>query len=117
MSTTLSVTPSQEAPPLKSTSAPTNPEWRKVALAVIKRLAKRRKTLISADVLDKLATSDVKTPDLRAIGSVMREASALGIIESSGLVRDPNNTHSRSATTPWKSRICRQRHTSDAGNS
>jgi hypothetical protein len=81
----------------------TNPAWRTAALTVVKRLTRRRETLTSADVLDALAKSDVRTHDLRAIGGVMTEARALGYIESAGLVRR-SDKHTRGFTTVWRSR-------------
>jgi hypothetical protein len=106
MSSTLVVTQSTKTS--QQTTVPTNPEWRSAALSIIKRLAKRRETLTSKDVLDELAKSDVTTGDRRALGSVMREGAALGLIESAGLIRQRKNKYSRGASTLWKSRIYQQ---------
>lgn len=65
MSSTLSVTQSK---PKSHINTQTNPKWSKSALAVIKRLARKREALTSADVLNDLDKSDVATADLRAIG-------------------------------------------------
>jgi hypothetical protein len=74
--------------------------WRRSALATVKRLAKKRETLTSADVLKALAKSNAQTQDLRALGSVMTQARDLGFIESGGLVRrrDGHNRGARSLT-------------------
>jgi hypothetical protein len=108
MSSTRSVTQHTDSRITSPTTA-TNPQWSKSALAVIKRLARKRETLTSADVLNELAKSDVTTADLRAIGWIMRKARALGFIENSGLVRQRNNKHSRSASTLWKSLLYQQK--------
>ena len=78
--------------------------WRRSALAAVKRLAKKRETLTSADVLKALAKSNAQTQDLRALGSVMTEARDLGFIESAGLVRR-GDSHNRGASTLWRSRL------------
>src|ERR1019366_9634041 len=109
MSSTCSVTPKAKLH-INTPATPTNPRWSKSALAVIKRLARKRETLTSTDVLDELAKSDVTTADLRAIGWIMRKARTLGLIENSGLVRQRNNKHSRSASTLWKSLLYQQKH-------
>jgi len=87
-------------------TAHANPEWRKLALAKVKRLAKKGEPFTSADVLVQMAKSDIQTHDLRAIGGVMIEARDLGFIKSAGLVRR-NDKHNRCATTLWK---CRYHH-------
>lgn len=109
MSSTCSVTPKTKSH-IETPTTLTNPQWSKSALAVIKRLARKRETLTSIDVLDELAKSSVTTADLRAIGWIMRKACALGFIESSGLVRQRSNKHSRSASTLWKSLLYQQKH-------
>ena len=81
-----------------------DPKWRKAALAVVKRLARKQETLTTADVLQELEKSEVKTHDLRAIGGVMMECKKTGLIESAGLVRR-NDKHTRAATTLWRSKI------------
>ena len=105
MSSTLSVIPPKATLPPRIKDAPTNPEWRTFALAIIKRLAKRRETITSADVLNELAKSDITTGDLRSLGSVMREGATLGYIASAGLVRQRSNKRSRGASTLWKSLV------------
>lgn len=92
---------------INTATANADPKWRKAALVALKTLAEKRTTFISADVLAELASSDVKTHDLRAIGGVMIEGRDLGMIESSGLVRRADK-HTRGATTLWKSRIYQQ---------
>jgi len=81
-----------------------NPKWYKAALLAVKKLAKRRETFTTADVLAELKKTDVKTHDLRAIGPVMVDAKKSGWIESDGLVRR-NDSHTRGATTLWRSKI------------
>jgi hypothetical protein len=87
---------------INTSSAHTDPAWRKAALAIVKRLARKRETFTSADVLERLDNSEVKTRDLRAVGCVMVQARNLGIISNAGLVRR-SNKHSRGATTLWRS--------------
>ena len=58
------------------------------------RLASRKARFTSYDVLQELAKlSNVKTHDLRAIGSIMQEARDLGLITSLDLVRRNVNDH------------------------
>ena len=87
-------------------TANANPNWRKSALAVVKRLAKKRETLTAPEVLDVLSKSDVHTHDLRAIGGVLVEARRLGFIQSAGLVRR-NDKH---AEKLWASPFRLRRH-------
>jgi hypothetical protein len=89
-------------PQINTSAAHADPAWRKAALAIVKRLARKRETLTSADVLERLDNSEVKTRDLRAVGCVMVEARNLGIISNAGLVRR-SNKHSRGVTTLWRS--------------
>ncbi len=91
---------------IKTAKAHANQQWRRAALAAVKRLARRQNTFTTADVLHELDRSTSKTHDLRAIGSVMIDARDQNLIESAGLVRR-NDKHSRGATTLWKSKILR----------
>ena len=84
-----------------------DPAWRKAALATVKRLARKRETFTSFDVLERLDKSEAKTSDLRAVGSVMIQARNLGIIANAGLIRR-SNRHSRGATTLWRSLLIQQ---------
>ncbi len=81
-----------------------NRKWQRAALAAVKRLARKRRTFTTADVLAELQKSQQKTHDLRAIGPVMVDARVAGIVVSNGLVRR-NDCHSRGATTLWRSAI------------
>ncbi len=101
------MTPTHLVPPTITTQinrrgVHADPAWRKVALATVKRLARKRETFTSFDVLERLDKSEAKTSDLRAVGSVMIQARNLGIIANAGLVRR-SNRHSRGATTLWRS--------------
>lgn len=87
---------------IKAAKEHANPKWLEAALKVVKKLAKKRETLTTADVLTELEKSEVKTHDLRAVGPVMVLAKKLGWIESGSLVRR-NDAHTRGATTLWKS--------------
>ena len=109
MSSTCLVTLSKAKSHITTPTTPTTPQWSKSALAVIKRLARKRETMTSTDVLDELAKANVTTADLRAIGWIMRKARTVGFIENSGLVRQRNNKHSRSASTLWKSLLYKQK--------
>ena len=101
-------TASLASPHLNRVSANANPRWKKLALAVVKRLARHQKHFTTGTVLQKLARYPrTKTHDLRAIGPIMVEARDLGIIKSCGLVRR-NDSHTRGATVLWKS--CRYKH-------
>jgi hypothetical protein len=97
---------------IQSAKAGANPKWIKFALTVVKRIARCRSEFTSADVLERMDHSTIKTGDLRAIGPVMLQASKLGYIRSAGLVRR-DNRYTRGATVLWKSLIVRQRNTSE----
>jgi hypothetical protein len=93
--------------PINRSGVHADPAWRKAALSTVKRLARKRETFTSFDVLERLDKSEVKTSDLRAVGSVMIQARNLGIISNAGLVRR-SNKYSRGATTLWRSLLIQQ---------
>lgn len=103
-STCTAPTPQTTQSHIESASVQVNPAWKAAALIVTARLASRQQRFTSYDVLEELAKSDVKTHDLRAIGTVMLEAKNLGLITSVGLVRG-SNKRTRGATTLWESRL------------
>jgi hypothetical protein len=111
MSSTISKLPTTQSF-IDTAIAHANSNWRKSALAAVKRLARKRETLTSADVFTALAKSDVCTHDLRAIGGVMVQARDQGYIESGGLVRR-SDKHNRGATTLWRSRLCQAKDSSN----
>ena len=84
----------------------TNPSWKVAALQAAMRVARKQEHFTSADVLDELTKSNIRTADLRAIGAVMRQARDLGFISSCGPVR--RNDRTRNFTTLWESRVMAQ---------
>jgi hypothetical protein len=79
-----------------------DPKWQRVALAVVRHLARKGREFTTNDVLISLEKRQVQTHDLRAIGAVMVEAKKRGWIESAGLVRRADK-HTRGVTTCWRS--------------
>ena len=104
MPSTISHSSSKQDSQIETIVANAHLAWRRSALAAVMRLANKRETLTSADVLKALAKSNAQTQDLRALGSVMTEARDLGFIESAGLVRRRDG-HNRGASTLWRSRL------------
>lgn len=102
----VAVDPAKEA--IARGHAHADPDWRKAAMTIIKRLASRKRNFISRDVLERLERLHFKTPDLRAIGGVLMEAKKLGIIESDGYVRR-NDRYTRACTNLWRG--CRAKST------
>ena len=85
-----------------------SPKWCQLALAVVRRIARRQEEFTSADVLQALQKySDVSTHDLRAVGPIMVQARDAGYIKGIGLVRR-NDQHSRGCTVLWRSLILRR---------
>jgi len=92
-------------PALIKTGTAPDPDWRKAALATVKRLARKYETFTAAAVLEQLAkskTAETYQHDRRDLGAVMVQARNLGIISNAGLVRR-NDKYSRGATTLWRS--------------
>lgn len=88
--------------PINRVKTNASPKWQKAALAVVRKLAKKRAQLTSYDVLVELEKWQVKTRDLRAVGGVMIDARDQGYIQAAGLVRC-NDRFSRGARVLWQS--------------
>lgn len=81
-----------------------NPRWIKAAHAALQRLAQKRKTFTSADLLNELKKSKAKTHDLRSIGAVLLDGRNERVMEAEGLIRR-HDSHNRGASVLWRSLI------------
>ncbi len=89
---------------IKAAKEHANPKWVEAALKAVKKIAKKKETLTTTDVLNELDKLEVKTHSLKAIGPVMIEAKRLGWIESDGFVR-MSRGRTRGITVVWRSKI------------
>jgi hypothetical protein len=61
-----------------------NPDWMQVARLAVVSLAKSGQPFTADDVWDRLATESAVTHEPRALGAVMRNVAAAGLIRTTG---------------------------------
>ena len=80
--------------------------WQHVALAAVRTAALRRREFTTDAVLDVLRGSAATTPELRALGPVMRRAQQAGFIEPTDrFVNSDSVSRHRAPKRIWRSKI------------
>ncbi len=85
-------------------------DWATAALDAVKQVAQRHAEFTTDAVLEILATLPVKTPELRALGPVMRDAAARGwCSRTDRVVNSSSVSRHRAPKSVWVSHILHNR--------